>query len=258
MQRRLKVKLQYDGSAYHGWQIQRSGATIQGLLQEAIYRITGERVSVSGAGRTDAGVHAIEQVASFASSSGLDGVTLKRGLNAVLPRDVRVIDLHDTDGDFHPRYDAVKKRYVYLIANMEVVPVFMERYVWRIRSPLDGERMNVAAGFLRGSHDFSAFRGTGCGARNPVREVYRLEIEHRDEAAFLFARFSGNVMLFTIEADGFLRHMVRNIVGTLAEVGKGRIEPEEIRKILESRERRLAGPTAPAKGLFLDQVIYRL
>lgn len=256
--RKIRLTIQYDGSSYNGWQVQPRGATVQGLLEDVIEKITGERVHVIGAGRTDAGVHAIEQVASFGSSSGLTHDVLKRALNALLPRDVKIIAVEDSEADFHPRFSSVRKRYVYLIANTETVPVFVDRYVWRIRFPLNVEQMSAASVFILGSHDFSSFRGAGCNARNSVREVYSLDVEKSDEMQFLFSGFRGAFIKFSIEADGFLRHMVRNIVGTLVEVGRGRIGSEALKDILVSRERRFAGPTAPAKGLFLERVIYTL
>jgi tRNA pseudouridine38-40 synthase len=256
--RRIKITLQYDGTSYQGWQVQPSGITIQGMLEERILRITGEPVTFIGAGRTDAGVHAIAQIASFDSSSGLDNVVIKRALNALLPPDVRIVAIEDCTGDFHPRYSALRKRYFYLIANTDDVPVFWGRYVWWVKAPLDVEGMKAASGFLRGRHDFSSFRGAGCGARSPVREVYCLEAERFRELAFFSSRFGGNFIKISLEGDGFLRHMVRNIVGTLVEVGRGKIPPETVRDILLSRDRRRAGQTAPAKGLFLDKVIYAL
>ncbi|MCL4474734.1 MAG: tRNA pseudouridine(38-40) synthase TruA [Nitrospirae bacterium] len=254
--RRIRLALQYDGSTFEGWQVQPSGTTIQGLLQDCIFRLTGERVKVIGAGRTDAGVHAIEQVAAFDSGSGLRIDVIKRALNAMLPQDIRVMDAKDVEGDFHPRYSARAKCYVYMLANMRDVPVFMDRYVWWITCPLDLEAMRAASASLMGRHDFTSFRGSGCGAKNPVRTVHSLEVEKFSEAAFLFAQFRGEFIKITVEADAFLRHMVRNMVGTLVEAGRGRLSPERVRVILESRDRRLAGPTAPAKGLFLEKVSY--
>jgi tRNA pseudouridine38-40 synthase len=250
------LTLQYDGSAYNGWQVQATGVTIQGLLQGCIYRLTGERVNVIGAGRTDAGVHAIEQVAAFDSGSVLEADVIRRALNALLPPDIRVMDIAEAEKDFHPRYDAQSKRYVYLIANMRQVPVFIHRYVWWVRFPLDADAMRTAAASLIGSHDFSSFRGAGCGAKSPVRSISCLETERRHDEGFLFARFQGDFIRVSIEANAFLRHMVRNIVGTLVEVGRGKAGPEGMKDILEARERKAAGPTAPPNGLFLEKVIY--
>lgn len=256
--RRIKLKIQYDGTLYNGWQLQPHGTTIQGLLQEAIFKLTGERTNVAGAGRTDAGVHAIGQVATFDSLSLLSNKVMKRGLNALLPGDVRIMDIEDTASDFHPRYCARSKRYIYIIANMDDNPVFFGNYAWWIRAPLDLSSMKTAADYICGSHDFSSFKGSGCGAKNPVRNVYSLEVEGFNEMKFLFASFSGNYIKLSMEADGFLRHMVRNIVGTLVGVGKSKIKPEKMNEILKAKDRRLAGPTAPAKGLFLEKVIYDL
>lgn len=254
--RRIRLTLQYDGTSFQGWQIQPSGTTVQSLLQDRIQRLTSEKVTVVGAGRTDAGVHAIEQVAAFDSGSGLQADVIKRALNALLPREIRVVDVRDVGADFHPRYGARSKCYVYMIANMRDVPVFVNRYVWWISCPLDRKAMRAASAYLIGRHDFSSFRGAGCGAKNPVRTVFSLHVEQRAEVPFLLAKFPGEYIAISVEADAFLRHMVRNMVGTLVEVGRGKLSPERVKVILESRDRRLAGPTAPAKGLFLEKVRY--
>ena len=254
--RRMRMILQYDGTAYRGWQVQRTGTTIQGLLQDMISRLTGERVQVVGAGRTDAGVHALAQVASFDTSSRLEPPALQRGLNALLPPDIRVTVLDEVTSEFHPRYSAHGKRYIYLMANMKQVPVFIGRYMWVIRAPLDTAGMNAAAGYLMGRHDFSSFRGAKCGSRNTERTIHSIEVERKEEVMFLFVGFRGTFIRLSIEADGFLRHMARNITGTLVEVGRGMAEPRKIIEILASRDRKVAGPTAPAKGLFLERVFY--
>ncbi len=254
--RRIRLTLQYDGSAYNGWQVQATGITIQGLLQDCVHRLTGERANVIGAGRTDAGVHAIEQIAAFDSGSGLSLGVIRRALNAMLPDDIRVVEASEADKDFHPRYDARSRRYVYLMANMGHVPVFIHRYVWWIRFPLDVEAMVAASTALLGKHDFSSFRGTGCGAKSPVRNISCLEVARTAEASFLFTKFQGDFIRVSVEADAFLRHMVRNIVGTLVEVGRGKADPAELESILEAKDRRIAGPTAPANGLFLEKIIY--
>lgn len=256
MSKRIKLTLQYDGSAYNGWQVQTTGITIQGVIEDCIYRLTGEKASVIGAGRTDAGVHAIEQIAAFDSQSRLDINVIKRALNALLPPDIRVIKIKEVERDFNPRQSARSKRYSYVIANIRDVPVFVQKYVWWIKAPLDVEAMRAASAHLLGSHDFSSFRGSACGAKNPVKKVFFLEIERFHDAIFIFTRFQGDFIIISFEADAFLRHMVRSIVGTLVEVGIKRITPEAVKKILESKDRRLAGPTAPPSGLFLEKVIY--
>lgn len=251
--------LQYDGTAYHGWQVQPNGTTVQGLLQEAVSSLTGERVLVAGSGRTDARVHALGQVAAFSSGSTLRVDIVKRGLNALLPPDIRVISLEEAAPDFHPRYDAKVKEYFYLISNTDNPSVFMRGYFWHVKTRLNIEEMQKAAKDLCGTHDFSSFRGVGCGAKNPVKTVHSLNIETAgEELAFLSGALTGAFIKISISADGFLRHMVRNLVGTLIEIGRGKIAPEMAGKILEAKDRRLAGPTAPAKGLFLGKVFYNL
>ncbi|MEW6740550.1 MAG: tRNA pseudouridine(38-40) synthase TruA [Nitrospirota bacterium] len=271
--RNIKLTLQYDGTNYNGWQIQpaeiadcrlqiadckkqKSIITIQGVVQEAIKKITGEDAKVIGAGRTDAGVHAIGQVASFKTSSGLSSDVIKRALNANLPDDIRILDAFDAETDFHPRYDAKSKIYVYVISNSTVISPFLYRYAWRVPHKLHFEDMCNAIEFIRGRHDFSAFRASGCSAKNPVRTVFNIAMERFDAIHFMDILFPGNFLKVCIEADAFLRHMVRNIVGTIIEIGKGKTKSEEIREIINSKDRRLAGPTAPARGLFLEKINY--
>ena len=256
MSRRIKFTVQYDGSAYHGWQFQPSGMTIQGTLQDCVYQVTGERVRVVGAGRTDAGVHAMEQVAAFDVHSSMNTSVLKRALNALLPPDVRVMDIEEVTEDFHPRHSARGKRYVYLIANMRDIPVFIRGYAWRVKEPLDLEAMRAASAHLLGRHDFSSFRAAGCASKHPLRTIREIGIERLCEAPFLCAGLKGEFVRITVEADAFLRHMVRAIVGTLVEVGKGNLRPEMVGDILERKERRFAGPTAPPQGLFLKKIFY--
>lgn len=254
--RALKLTTQYDGTNYNGWQIQPNGITVQEILQKNIKKITGEDVKVIGAGRTDAGVHAIEQVASFKTSSGLEPGIIKRALNANLPADIRIIDACDVELDFHPRYDARSKIYFYIISNSHIISPFLYRYAWKIPHKLNFEEMEYASEFLKGRHDFSAFRASGCSAKNPVRTVLNITMKRLDAIHFMDVLFHGDFIRVSIEADAFLRHMARNIVGTVIEVGRGKIKPEEIKKVIASKDRRLAGPTAPARGLFLEKVSY--
>lgn len=256
MARRIKVTIQYDGSAYHGWQFQPSGTTIQGIIQDCIYQVTGERVRVVGAGRTDAGVHAIEQVAAFDVRSSMNISVIKRALNALLPSDVRVVHVEEVTADFHPRYSARGKCYVYLIANMKDVPVFVRGYAWRVKEPLNLEAMRAASAHLLGRHDFSSFRAAGCASKHPLRTIREIGIERLCEAPFLCGGLKGEFIRISVEADAFLRHMVRTIVGTLVEVGRGNLRSEMVGDILERKERRLAGPTAPPQGLFLKKIFY--
>jgi tRNA pseudouridine38-40 synthase len=254
--RHLRLTLQYDGTAYQGWQRQRRGPSIQATLEEALGRLTQEQVRLLSAGRTDSGVHALAQVASFRTSSALPCETVHRALNALLPGDIRVLEVREAPQDFHPRYSARGKRYFYLLSLAGEVPVFLRRYVWQLRRGLNVEAMKEAAQGLLGRHDFSAFRASGCCSRSTLRELRLLQIEPLWELCFATVRFEGRFLKITLEADAFLRHMARNIVGTLVEVGKGRMSPQDVASAMAKRDRTLAGPTAPAQGLFLEKVFY--
>lgn len=250
MTRTLKLTLEYDGAGFEGWQVQRGARprrTVQGVLVEALERLTGERVAVEGAGRTDAGVHALGQVASLVlerCTIPLDGV--RDGLNALLPEDVVVRAVEAAADGFHARKDATAKRYRYLILGSPVRSALRRGRVWHRRGPLDREAMARGAAFLLGTHDFSAFRAAAGAARRPVRTVTTLTVEDDPDG----------LVRIEVEGNGFLMHMVRIIVGTLVEVGRGRIPPERVREILAGHDRRAAGPTAPAHGLYLVAVRY--
>ena len=254
--RHIKLTIQYDGTNYSGWQVQKRGATIQGLLEDALFAVTGEETRVTGASRTDAGVHAFEQVAVFKTDARLEPAAFVRAFNANLPGDIRIIDATEVSGSFHPRYDARNKSYAYLISRSREYSVFLKRYSWQVPFGLDCAAMQEAADQLVGTHDFSSFRASGCSARHARREVKTIEIKESD--AFGFLSFMLKVPLITvrIRANAFLRHMVRNIAGTLVDVGRGKIHPEKIRNILESGDRSTAGKTAPACGLFLEKIEY--
>ena len=254
--RYIKLLIEYDGTAYHGWQSQKSGGTIQDIIGDKISGIIGEKVRLTGASRTDAGVHALGQVAVFGTASYLSPAVIMRALNAKLPLDIRIHAAEETGRDFHPRYDALRKSYFYLISTGKRPSAFLHKYIWHVRAELACDRMSEAAQALLGEHDFSSFRASGCGAKHPVRTVYSCEIKGLDEIDFMTASFKGEFIKLRIEANAFLRHMVRNIVGALVEVGKGRMSPEDFRGILASRDRTKAGPTAPANGLFLERIIY--
>jgi tRNA pseudouridine38-40 synthase len=246
--RTLKFTLQYDGTDYVGWQRQPNGASIQGVLEDALAPIEGGPVTVHGAGRTDAGVHALGQVASATVVNTLDERTLARALNAVLPLDVRVLSIEEGEPDFHARFRAVAKTYEYRIVNAPIASAFLRRYVWHIQQPLDLEAIRTAAGPLVGTHDFAGFQGAGTFAASTVRTILALDVE--DGAGFDLP------FVIRVTGDGFLRHMVRNIVGTLVEVGAGRWDPWRLLAVLESRDRSEAGRTAPPQGLFLTHVGY--
>jgi tRNA pseudouridine38-40 synthase len=249
MARTIKLTLQYDGTEYVGWQRQADGVSIQGLLEDALKPIEGAPVTVHGAGRTDAGVHALGQVASFTLSASLDTTTLARALNAVLPLDVRIAGAEDVASDFHARFSATGKVYQYRIVNGPFASPFVRRYVWHVIPKLNLDAMREAAAVLVGTHDFAAFQGTGTAVASSVRTVRRLEIAGPERPGL-------QELVVEVEGDGFLRHMVRNIAGTLVEIGLGRWEASAMHEILESRDRARAGTTAPAQGLFLVEVRY--
>lgn len=248
--------MQYDGTRYHGWQIQDGCTTIQEVLQKRICKITAEQACVVPAGRTDAGVHALAQVAAFKTESRLPCSKIKAALNALLPGDIRISEACDTDTAFHPRYDAKSKIYFYIIANMQDVSPFIQNYAWRIPQPLDLVEMSRAISLIKGTRDFTSFRASGCAAKSPVRTIFRSSIEKINVIDFMTAEIRGNFMKLLVEGDAFLRHMVRNIAGTIVEVGKGRLRAGALEELLEARDRRLAGPAAPARGLFLERVVY--
>jgi tRNA pseudouridine38-40 synthase len=246
--RTLKFTVQYDGGAYVGWQRQASGIAIQQLLEDALAPIEHAVTTVHGAGRTDAGVHALGQTASVTAVNALEGPTLVRALNAVLPLDVRILTVEDMPAGFHARFDARSKTYEYRIINAPLVSAFVHRYVWHVPQPLDIEAMRTAAGALIGRHDFAGFQGTGTAVASTERTILSLDIE--DGGGFDLP------LVIRITGDGFLRHMVRNIVGTLVEVGVGRWDPWRPLAVLDSRDRSQAGRTAPPQGLFLTRVDY--
>jgi tRNA pseudouridine38-40 synthase len=254
--RNIKLVLEYEGTAYKGWQSQKEGPTVQSTVEECIARLTGQRCRLIGAGRTDSGVHALGQVAAFKTYSGLDAATMKRALNALLPPDIRVMSASDEDGSFHPRFGASLKTYFYLISNTPHASPFLRRYAWRVPQGLDGGAMSRAAALLRGRHDFRAFMGAGSSVKSSERTLSELRVEHLEGIEFLGANIGGRFVRITVKGEGFLRHMVRNIVGTLVDVGRGKIAEDAVKEILASGERSKAGPTAPPQGLFLKEVLY--
>jgi tRNA pseudouridine38-40 synthase len=254
--KKIRLLIEYDGTAYHGWQLQKDKITVQGVMEDSVLKVTGERARILGASRTDAGVHALAQVATFRTESRLDAGTIRRAMNAVLPEDIRILDASVIDDSFNPRDDAVKKRYFYIIANQRITSAFLFRYSWIVPQALKPDAMEKAAQVLIGKHNFSSFMGAGSDIKNTVREIYSINIERLEKIAFMTADINGNFIKISIDANGFLRHMVRNIAGTLTEIGRGRIPPARMAKILESLDRKQAGQTAPPNGLFLEKIYY--
>ena len=241
----LKLTIAYDGTRFVGWQRQAEGESIQALLEDALARFEGAPVTVHAAGRTDAGVHALAQVASAQVTFTHDVRTLQRALNAHLPPEVRVLAVEEPDGEFHARFSSRSKTYHYRIRNGPVASPFEQLYVWHVPETLALEAMQEAAALLVGTHDFAAFRSVGGEVASTVRTVTRSD--WRDDDGLLTYEISGN---------GFLRHMVRAVVGTLVEVGRGWRVPHDIAALLQSGRRGDAGATAPPRGLFLVCVDY--
>lgn len=241
----IKLTVEYDGTRYHGWQIQAKGETIQAVLERAISTFVGKSTRVTGSGRTDAGVHAMGQVVNFFSDRDLDLYRTRRGLNALTPEDITIKDVEIVPDSFDARRDGRSRIYEYRILNRPTPSPFYLNRAWHVHEPLDLDAMRAAIRCLEGKHDFSAFRAAGCDAAHPVRTVYRTALEQR-----------GELLAYIIEATAFLRHMVRNIVGTLVEVGRGVRSPQSFAELLEARDRTKAGATAPPHGLYLVKVKY--
>ena len=240
------LTIEYDGFAYHGWQRQKNDPTIQGEIEKALGIMTHQKVVVNGSGRTDAGVHALAQTANFKSDAGLSAEAFQLGLNSLLKDDIVIKDCRVVADDFHARYNATGKVYQYRILNSRIPSAIRRNQVWHIRKELDFYGMQKAAAFVMGEHDFKAFEGTGSPRSSTVRSVAMAEM----------TRESNDNIYFTIEANGFLRYMVRNIVGTLADVGRSKLTPEDFKAVLESGDRGQAGATAPPQGLYLVKVLY--
>ena len=244
--RNIRLLLEYDGTAYHGWQRQKNALTLQEVLETALAKLTGEVIQVHGSGRTDAGVHALGQVANFHTAGHIPLKAFYAGLNSLLPRDLAVLDAAEVPPDFHARKSALSKTYEYRILNRKEPSPLNRRYAWLIRQTLNLEAMAQAAAALPGEHDFSAFKASGGAPSHAVRRVLSAAW-HRGDAGHL---------RFSITANGFLRGMVRSLVGTMVEIGLGKRPLEDLAALLQSGDRAAAGPTAPAQGLFLVEVIY--
>lgn len=243
--RNIRLTLAFDGTAYHGWQIQNDSQTVQGLLSDAISRIAGEHITPTGSGRTDAGTHARGLIANFHTGSRLSPGKIMRALNSLLPRDIRVLSAREVSPDFHARKSAVSKIYRYQAYLGPILPPHLIREYFHYPLPVDLGKMARAARLFEGEHDFASFAKTNASASGTVRRIFHCTLQKRGHRLFL-----------TVQGNGFLHHMVRNMAGTLLEVGRGVISLEDFEDLFLKRDRRLAGFTAPAHGLVLVKVKY--
>ena len=243
--RNIKLIIEYDGKGFNGWQKQPNKLNIQGEIERAIKEVTGEEVELNASGRTDAGVHAISQVANFKTESNIDINKIPLALNSKLKKSIIIKKAEEVDLNFHARYNAKGKKYRYIINNSLVGSAIYRDLEYNFPIKLDVEKMKHAAKYFEGEHDFKAFRSSGTSNKNSVREIYKVEIKEENERI---------ILEFT--ANGFLYNMVRIMVGTLMDVGLGKIKPESIKDIIDSKERTKAGKTAPAQGLYLVEVYY--
>ena len=243
--RNISLVIEYEGTHYHGWQCQPNGVTIEETLRQAVQKLVDHPVKVFSAGRTDAGVHAYNQVVNFLTSKDIPLIGFERGLNSMLPSDIRVKSAQEQDLSFHARYSAKSKTYIYSIHNAARFSPFSVRYSWHYPFPLDPASMNAAVRMIVGTHDFSSFKKKNEPYRSCEREVLKARVRKR-----------GPYIFTIIEATGFLRYMVRNIVGTLVLVGAGKMTVEDFGRVIDARDRDYAGPTAPPEGLFLRRVRY--
>lgn len=276
--RKIKLILQYVGSRYCGWQVQPNGLTIQAILQDLLEKTLQEKITVVGAGRTDSGVHALGQVAHFKTSHGMDLETLHRALNAQLPEDIAVLSAEEVDEGFHAQKNATAKTYLYLLLVSRQKNPFLKPYAWRLFGEFDQSAMERCLQGLEGEHDFKAFCASDGGTKTSTRRLFsaRLQVFPLSEMEHQLVKLVGlgnwkgplevlnhhhpdrmaRLWAISFRGAGFLKHMVRNIVGTVVEVGQGKRSVEEFHQIMAGKDRRLAGPTAPPQGLFLLNVEY--
>jgi tRNA pseudouridine38-40 synthase len=248
MMRNIKLIIQYDGTNYHGWQVQSRHETIQGRILEALRKMLNNySVKCPGASRTDAGVHSIGQVANFRipDSIPISCVSFYNGLNSLTPEDIIITSVQEMFPDFHARFDARAKTYCYQIFNSDSGSIYHQRFSWHIRRKLNVSVMREASKHLIGCHDFRSFQAASCGAETSIRTIFAIHILQRKQ-----------LIRFFIKANAYLHRMIRNIVGTLVDVGTGKIAPNDVLEILNRKDRKLAGVTAPSQGLFLMKVYY--
>jgi tRNA pseudouridine38-40 synthase len=246
MLKNFKLLIEYDGSRYHGWQRQKEDPTVQGEIEKALQEMTSKAVTVIGSGRTDAGVHAEGQVANFKCETRLEPQALMNGLNSLLASDIVIRACEQVNASFHARYNAKSKIYHYKILNCPIPAAIGRQYSWFIRQELNQDAMRAAISHIIGHHDFKAFEATGSPRQRTTRHVLSADLGEQQDG----------MLIFRIEADGFLRCMVRNIVGTLVDVGRGKLSAADFKRVLDSRDRSQAGATAPAHGLTLIKVNY--
>lgn len=253
--RKLRLTISYDGTNYVGWQVQPNGISIQEKLQDAFFRMTGERTNVIAAGRTDAGVHAVGQVAHVEMKGGIPCDGIKRGINSILPSDIALIGVEEARPDFHAMRDAIGKRYMYRLLICDHRIPLMENRCWRLTHDLDVDSMRAAAKALIGRRDFESFRAAGCTSRHAIVDLKKIQFNIFESPDTLVLS-QGKVMNIVFEGDRFVRHMIRNIVGTLVDVGQGNLRPDDVAGILDQKNRQAAGICAPACGLYLVGVSY--
>ncbi|HWA70043.1 MAG TPA: tRNA pseudouridine(38-40) synthase TruA [Rhizomicrobium sp.] len=243
---RYRLTIEYDGGPFVGWQRQAEGASVQGALETAIEKLSGERVTVTGAGRTDAGVHALGQVAHFDLEKTFEAGKVRDALNHYLrPDPVVVLDAAAVDGDFHARFSAMARHYWFRILNRRAPPALDEGRVWHVSQNLDADAMHAAAQFLVGRHDFTTFRAAECQSASPVKTLDRLDVSRRADEIHIEA-----------SARSFLHHQIRGFAGTLKLVGEGKWQPRDVKKALKARDRAACGPVSPPDGLYLVKVDY--
>ena len=267
--RKIRLKLEYDGGAYHGWQTQKNALAIQDIVEEKLAIILRERVSTSASGRTDTGVHAFNQPVTFRTDSDIKTERLFASMNAILPDDIVVREAIEVDDIFDARRSAKKKTYRYVILNREAPSAIHRHRSWHLRKKLDLDVMQKAAELIIGEHDFSSFRASGCTSKHPIRRVLSCSF-HKGDSPFVTTSdpsdnsnvsgqlqdAKGDYLIFEITAQAFLKQMVRNIMGTLVGLGQGKIEFDQFKEILDARDRTKGGVTAPPEGLFLKDVTY--
>ncbi len=244
--RNVMMVIEYDGTDYCGWQNQANGVTIQSVIEQCVIKMVGKKTHVGASGRTDSGVHALGQVANVKARFPVDDETLVIALNSMLPPDIKIQSARTVSNDFHAIKNAKKKTYQYMMLNRKTPSALSARTAWHVPNKLSIIKMRKAAKMLLGKHDFVSFMGRNSSVKTTVREIFSIEIRRK-----------GDMIIFDVTGNGFLKHMVRIIVGTLVEIGKGRFSVDDMKKIIKARSRKAAGLTAPAKGLLLKEVIYQ-